>query len=71
VVNVSDLEDFDAGTKVDGRALKAAGLIGSLKTPVKILGNGQLTKKLTVVADKFSASAAAKIAQAGGTTEQA
>ena len=70
VVNVAALEDrFEAGTRVDAEALKAARLIGDAAEPVKILGRGELTKKLTVVAHRFSASAADKIAKAGGAAE--
>jgi len=71
VVNVSDLEEkFADGAVVDAKALASAKLIGSASEPVKILGTGELKKKLTVQANKFSASAAAKIAQAGGKVEQ-
>ena len=57
-VNVSQLEErFDAGAEVTPEALKAAGLIKKLSVDVKILGNGDLTKKLTVTAHRFSASA--------------
>ena len=70
VVNLADLEKLDADTRVDGALLKQMGLIRDDKGPLKILGTGELTKKLTVVATKFSASAAEKIAKAGGTIEQ-
>lgn len=70
VVNVSDLEKLEAGTRVDAEVLAKAKMISDVTAPVKILGNGNLSKKLTVVAQKFSASAAEKIAQAGGTVEQ-
>ncbi len=69
VVNVRNLERFEDGQTVDAQALKAGGLIKSLKRPVKILGTGPLTKKLTVQADRFSQSAREKITQAGGTAE--
>ncbi len=71
IVNVAALERFDDGAKVDPAALAGARLIEDPAKPVKILGNGELKKKLTVVASQFSASAAEKIAQAGGTAEQA
>lgn len=71
VVNVSSLEKFDADATVDAAALVKANLIGDVALPVKILGTGELTKKLTVVANKFSASAAEKIAKVGGTVQQA
>jgi len=70
IVNVASLELFEDGAKVDAKALAEARLIGDRSKPVKVLGNGELTKKLTVVASKFSASAAEKISQAGGTAEQ-
>jgi len=66
VVNVSDLESFDAGSTVDEKALRAAGLIRGIFDGVKILGNGELTKKLTITAAKVSASAKEKIEKAGG-----
>lgn len=66
VVNVSDLEAFDSGTKITPALLEAAGLIGSAAKPVKILGNGELKKKLEVEATKFSESAQRKITEAGG-----
>jgi large subunit ribosomal protein L15 len=70
IVNVSDLQEpFEDGARVDAAALAAAGLIDDAAKAVKILGNGQLSKKLSVAATKFTASAAAKIQQAGGTTE--
>jgi large subunit ribosomal protein L15 len=68
-VNVSDLEQrFDAGAEVDHDALRAAGL-AKRRHPVKILGRGELSKKLTVRANAFSASAREKIEKAGGTCE--
>ena len=70
VVNVGDLERFDAGTKIDAAALSKAKLISDPCKPVKILADGDLTKKLTVVAQKFSAAAALKITNAGGETQQ-
>lgn len=70
IVNISDLEKFfDAGAKVDITALIAKGLVRDERYPVKILGDGELTKKLEVVAGKFSKSAAEKITKAGGTTQ--
>jgi large subunit ribosomal protein L15 len=67
-VNVSALDGaFDAGAEVTPAALAAKGLIRSASTPVKILGDGELTKALTVSAQRFSKSAEAKIAEAGGT----
>lgn len=70
VVNVSRLEGlFGAGDVVDIDALVAKGVIKSQTTPVKVLGDGELTKKLTVRVDKVSGSARAKIEAAGGTVE--
>ena len=66
-VNVSSLEArFDAGAEVTPEALKELGLIRNLRTDVKILGHGDLTKKLTVSAHRFSATAREKIEAAGG-----
>jgi large subunit ribosomal protein L15 len=64
VVNVRDLERVDGD--VSPESLRSAGLIGSLRKPVKVLGQGDLAKKLSVSAHKFSASAQAKIEAAGG-----
>jgi large subunit ribosomal protein L15 len=68
IVNVSDLEQhFDAGATVDAASLISKGLIRDERYPVKVLGDGALSKKLTVVAGKFTQQAADKIAKAGGT----
>ena len=68
-VNLATLEErFDAGAEVTPEALKAAGL-ATRKHPVKILGNGELTKKLTVRAHAFSSTAREKIEAAGGSAE--
>jgi large subunit ribosomal protein L15 len=69
VVNLCDLELFEAGSVVDLEALVRAGLIGQLKDGVKILGDGDIAKALTVKAHKFSKSALEKIQAAGGTAE--
>ena len=67
-VNVGSLEErFDAGADVTLEALKAAGLVAKLSVDVKILGEGELTKKLSVTAHSFSKSAVEKIEAAGGT----
>lgn len=67
VVNLSTLErSFEAGDEVTVDALKAKGLVGK-KAPVKVLGDGELTKALTVEVDRLSASARQKIEEAGGT----
>ena len=66
-VNVRELERFDRGADVTPGALVAAGLIANTRFDVKILGQGDLTRKLTVSAHRFSASAITKIEAAGGT----
>lgn len=68
-VNLSDLERFDDGATVDEAALLEAKLIRGKYVGVKILGNGELTKKLAITADKASASAREKIEKAGGTIQ--
>ena len=69
IINVSALEVFDDGATVDTAALVEKGIVKSADLPVKVLGNGKLTKKLTVTAAAFSASASEKIQNAGGTVE--
>ena len=69
VVNLSDLERFDNGTVVDAKLLLSEGIIRKELDGVKVLGNGTLTKKLTVVATKFSKTAEEKIQAVGGKTE--
>ena len=69
IVNVSALEVFDDGAVVDAAALEEKGLIRCACMPVKVLGSGALTKKLTVTAAAFSAGASEKIQKAGGTAE--
>jgi large subunit ribosomal protein L15 len=69
IVNLEELGRFDEGSTVDAAALEQAGLIPDQRLPVKILGEGGLEKKLTVVAGWFSKSAHEKIAQAGGTAQ--
>ena len=70
VVNVSDLERFDNGATVDENALRGAGLVKGAAAGIKILGDGKLTKKLSVHATKFSASARKQIEAAGGTCQE-
>src|SRR5438105_5814911 len=65
-VNLRDLERFDAGTEVTPELLKQAGVVRSLKHPIKVLAGGELTTKLTVHAHGFSAKAAERIESAGG-----
>ncbi len=66
-VNVGGLERFEAGTEVTPELLRSAGLVRHLRDDVKILGQGELTKRLTVSAHAFSGSAREKIEAAGGT----
>ena len=68
-INVTALEKFDNGATVDVEALLNAGVIKNPRDGVKILGNGELTKKLSVKVDAFSASAKEKIEALGGTAE--
>lgn len=65
-VNLSDLERFEAGAEVTPEALKAKGVLRSLRKPVKVLAGGSLSKALTVRAHKFSLAARQKIEAAGG-----
>ena len=69
VVNVKMLNKFNDGDVVDAAALLAAGIINNVFDGVKVLGEGELTKKLTVKAAVFSASAKEKIEAVGGKTE--
>lgn len=68
-INVKDLNRFEDGAVVDLEALVNAGVVKQVKDGVKVLGNGEITKKLTVKAAKFSKSAAEKIEAAGGKVE--
>ena len=69
IVNLSTLVRFEDGTEVTPQLLMESGIVKNLKSGVKVLGNGKLTKKLTVKANKFSASAVSAIEAAGGKTE--
>lgn len=70
IINVSRLEEcFSAGDVVDIDALFSAGMIKSKQAPVKVLGDGEITKKLTIKVDKVSAAARQKVEAAGGTVE--
>ncbi len=72
IVNLDDLNNkFEAGSVVDLEALKKVGLVKKEYEGVKVLGNGELDKPLTVKAKKFSKSAVEKISKAGGTVEVA
>ena len=68
-INLSALEVFEDGATVDAAALADKGIIKKANLPVKVLGNGKLTKKLTVKLNAFSASAAEKINSVGGKAE--
>ena len=68
-INVSALERFDDGAEVTVETLVESGVVSNPRDGVKILGNGELTKKLTVKVNAFSASAKEKIEAAGGSCE--
>ena len=68
-INVSDLEKFEDGAVVDAKALLNAGVLSKCRYGVKILGNGEISKKLTVKASAFSETAKEKIEAAGGKAE--
>ena len=68
-INVSALEVFEDGTVVDATALAEKGIIKKANLPIKVLGNGKLTKKLTVKLNAYSASATEKINSVGGKAE--
>lgn len=69
IVNIGDLNDFKDGSVIELSNLKESGLVKKEKDGIKILGNGELTKKLTVKANKFSSTARVKIENAGGKIE--
>ncbi|GIW49746.1 MAG: 50S ribosomal protein L15 [Anoxybacillus sp.] len=69
IVNLEALNRFEDGTEVTPELLLETGVVSKLKAGIKVLGDGELTKKLTVKAHKFSASAKEAIEAAGGTTE--
>lgn len=69
IINLAALNQFDDGTEVTPAVLVDKGIVKNLKSGVKVLGSGKLTKKLTVKANKFSASAVSAIEAAGGKTE--
>ncbi len=69
IINVNILDRFNDGDAIDFGFLASKGLIMKEKNPLKILGNGNISKKLTVKADFFSESAIKKIQEAGGTVE--
>ena len=69
IVNVADLAKLQANSKVDAESLVAAGILTEAKSPLKVLGNGELKVKLTVHAAAFSGTARSKIEAAGGSCE--
>ncbi len=69
IVNVSDLTAFEAGTVITQEILLEAGLIRNLRDPLKVLGNGELDRKLEIKAHRFSKQAVEKIETAGGKAE--
>ena len=70
LVNISQLDIYDAGSVVDAMTLVSKGLIKSVRFAVKILGNGDITKALNITANKFSQTAKDKITAAGGSFEE-
>jgi large subunit ribosomal protein L15 len=70
LVSLGELNQFDSGSEVNAETMLAAGIIKSLANPVKVLADGALDRPLTIKADKFSASARAKIEAAGGKAEE-
>lgn len=70
VINLQQLDVFDAGSCVDRDAMDAKGVLKKSALPVKVLGNGEITKSLKIKADKFSKSAIEKIQAAGGSVEE-
>ncbi|MHB1004459.1 MAG: 50S ribosomal protein L15 [Chloroflexota bacterium] len=70
VLNVSDLQRFEADSAIDPQSLFELGIVKKRRQPVKILGTGELDRPLTVRAHKFSASARQKIEAAGGKAEE-
>jgi len=69
-VNVGQLERFEAGTEVTPELLRQVGIIKNLRQPVKVLGDGQISKALTVRVHRFSAAAKEKIEAVGGSVEE-
>ncbi len=70
VINISQLKAFESGSEVTPEKLAAAGLVKSLRYPIKILADGDISYPLSVKAQKFSAAAKAKIEAAGGSVEE-
>ncbi len=70
VININKLNVFETGSEVTPESLVAAGIVKSLRHPIKILSDGDINHPLTIKANKFSAAAKAKIEAAGGTAEE-
>lgn len=70
IVNVSDLERFDSGAVVDAASLKQVGLIKNVTDIVKLLGNGEINRPLTINVKKYSKTAAKKVEAAGGKIQE-
>lgn len=70
LVKLEDLETFEAGSRVTPELMYHQGMVPNLNSPIKILGNGELSKPMTVVADKFTGTARSKIEAAGGAAEE-
>jgi len=69
IINVGQLERFEPGTQITAERLKESGVVKSIKDGVRVLGEGELTKPLHILASHFSASARGKVEAAGGTAE--
>ncbi len=70
LIKLEDLDQFAAGERITPDSLQARGLLRNQRSPIKILGNGEVNKSLTVAAHKFTQSAREKIEAAGGTVEE-
>ena len=70
IVNVSDLQIFPEGTEISSKTLFEHGLINTLRHPVKVLGNGELSNKITIEATKFTKTALEKLEKSGSTAKE-
>ena len=70
IVNVSDLQIFPEGTEISNKTLFEHGLISTLRHPVKVLGNGELSNKITIEATKFTKTALDKLEKSGSTAKE-
>ena len=70
LIKLEDLDQFAAGERITPDSLQARGLLRNQRSPIKILGNGEVSKSLTVAAHKFTQAAREKIEAAGGTVEE-